>query len=299
MPTIYNTEAICLRTFPYQETSLIIHCVTPEQGRISVIAKGAKRHKSPLAGACEALSLNQLQLKEGKSLDILYQYQSLKPFWNIRQNMFKLACANLMAELVYSVTAEGDADSTEVFELLKQSLLTLENPNTNDVLALAYTFCFQTTLLALCGYQLGLSTCVVTHEFLDDDRTYYPFSPELGGLVSVAPQELQHTDAENYRPNTPLVNVSLSTIQLLRDPLQALKTDVWEQANLLKVHRFLQYALTYRLEHQIKSYNWLGQELAAILGESSTVKPQDSRKRSNTIKSHRFADVVPQNTTTL
>jgi len=264
MPTIYNTEAICLKTFPYSETSLIIHCITPSQGRVRAMAKGAKRSKSPLAGACEPLSLNQLQLKAGKSLDVVYQYQSLKPFWHIRRHMLKLACANLMAELVYAVCAEGEPDSLSLFELLKHSLLTLESDTQSDTRQiLALTFAFQTQLLALCGYQLSLDTCALTHEFLDDDRLYYPFSAELGGVLTVPWPE---------HDRTPVVNVSTLTLQVLRDPLAALESDLWGRADVVKLHRFLRYAVTYRLEHTIHSYQWLEQEIHTLSRHNAGAK---------------------------
>ncbi len=280
MPTIYNTEAICLRAFPYSETSLIIHCITPDRGRVSAMAKGAKRAKSSLAGACEPLSLNQLQLKEGKSLDVLYQYQSLKPFWTIRQNMLKLACANLMAELVYTVTAEGDADSLAVFQLLKTTLLTLESPTVDASQALAHAFRFQTSLLALCGYQLSLDTCAVTHDFLDDDRSYYPFSPELSGVVTTQTNK-QNDERHNDFKKTPLVNVSTITLQVLRDPLKALSSGQWQQASLTKCHRFLQYAVTYRLEQAVKSYQWLGQEIEQVILKETKQEPDGSVQKAN------------------
>ena len=38
-----DTELIILRTVNYGETSLILHCLSPELGRISVLARGAKK----------------------------------------------------------------------------------------------------------------------------------------------------------------------------------------------------------------------------------------------------------------
>lgn len=38
-----DTELIILRTVNYSETSLILHCLTPEYGRLSVLARGAKK----------------------------------------------------------------------------------------------------------------------------------------------------------------------------------------------------------------------------------------------------------------
>src|ERR1044071_9029692 len=45
-----SAHGIILRTRPLTETSLIIHWLTPQFGRISTVAKGARRPKSPFVG---------------------------------------------------------------------------------------------------------------------------------------------------------------------------------------------------------------------------------------------------------
>ena len=45
-----RTTGIILRTRPLTETSLIVHWLTPDLGRLATVAKGARRLKSPFAG---------------------------------------------------------------------------------------------------------------------------------------------------------------------------------------------------------------------------------------------------------
>jgi DNA repair protein RecO (recombination protein O) len=45
-----RTHGIILRTRPLTETSLIVHWLTPDLGRIATVAKGARRPKSPFRG---------------------------------------------------------------------------------------------------------------------------------------------------------------------------------------------------------------------------------------------------------
>jgi hypothetical protein len=45
-----QTGGIILRTRPLTETSLIVHWLTPEFGRMATVAKGARRAKSPFRG---------------------------------------------------------------------------------------------------------------------------------------------------------------------------------------------------------------------------------------------------------
>ena len=43
-----RTSGLVLRTRPLTETSLIVQWLTPDFGRLSTVAKGARRSKSPL-----------------------------------------------------------------------------------------------------------------------------------------------------------------------------------------------------------------------------------------------------------
>ncbi|HEX4264680.1 MAG TPA: DNA repair protein RecO [Verrucomicrobiae bacterium] len=50
MQTSERAHGLILRTRPFTETSLIVNWLTPEFGRISTVAKGARRTKSPFRG---------------------------------------------------------------------------------------------------------------------------------------------------------------------------------------------------------------------------------------------------------
>lgn len=48
-------RALLLRRIPYGETSLVIHLLTAEHGRIALMARGARRSKSPYRASLEPL----------------------------------------------------------------------------------------------------------------------------------------------------------------------------------------------------------------------------------------------------
>ncbi|MEN9572518.1 MAG: repair protein RecO [Verrucomicrobiota bacterium] len=52
LPTLnsVSTIGLILRTRPLTETSLIVHWLTPDLGRVATVAKGARRPKSPFRG---------------------------------------------------------------------------------------------------------------------------------------------------------------------------------------------------------------------------------------------------------
>ncbi|MDO9355151.1 MAG: DNA repair protein RecO, partial [Solirubrobacteraceae bacterium] len=66
MPGPLQTEAVVLRAMKYGEADRILHVFTPDHGRRSVIARGARRPKSKLGGRLEPPSHVDLQLQVGR-----------------------------------------------------------------------------------------------------------------------------------------------------------------------------------------------------------------------------------------
>ncbi|MFT4034684.1 MAG: DNA repair protein RecO [Patulibacter sp.] len=61
-----RTEAVVLRTMRYGEADRIVHVFTPEHGRRSVIARGARRPCSKLGGRLQPPAHVELELHEGR-----------------------------------------------------------------------------------------------------------------------------------------------------------------------------------------------------------------------------------------
>lgn len=61
-----RTEAVVLRGMKYGEADRILHVFTPDLGRRSVIARGARKPRSKLGGRLEPPSYVELELHEGR-----------------------------------------------------------------------------------------------------------------------------------------------------------------------------------------------------------------------------------------
>ncbi len=62
-----QTEAILLKRLNFGEADRILTVVTPEQGKLSLIAKGVRKTKSKLAGGLELFSVSEISYIEAKS----------------------------------------------------------------------------------------------------------------------------------------------------------------------------------------------------------------------------------------
>ena len=79
-----STDAIILKNTPYQDTSIISRLFTREQGKVSVIFKGAKRNKTNLSGIIEPGNIinitfyNKSNLKISKETKLVQTYYSTR-----------------------------------------------------------------------------------------------------------------------------------------------------------------------------------------------------------------------------
>ncbi len=74
-----HDDALLLRSIPYRDSSLILHCLTAKHGRISLMARGARRAKSPFRAGLMPLYHLQIRWKAARtsSMGTLLEVQRL------------------------------------------------------------------------------------------------------------------------------------------------------------------------------------------------------------------------------
>lgn len=121
-----QTEAIILRTFAWSETSLIANMYTRDFGKLAVIAKGARRPKSPFEAALDLLSICRVVFigKSGDTLDILTEAKLQQRFRAGSRDLLRLYAGYYVAELLDRLTDKGDKQP-EIFDLALATLQAL------------------------------------------------------------------------------------------------------------------------------------------------------------------------------
>mgnify|MGYP004704772859 CR=1 FL=1 len=118
---VVNTEGIVLRYTDYREADRLVVLLTPELGKITVSARGARKPKSRLlAGAqlfChadyslfklnEAFSMSQVELKE--------------PFYDIRNDINKFAYATYILNLAEEAASPNEK-AHNIYNLVIEAL---------------------------------------------------------------------------------------------------------------------------------------------------------------------------------
>ena len=129
------TSGLVLRQTVTKETDLILTVLTPDLGKIPVIARGARRKNSRLAAACQLLAY----------------------FDGVRQDFENLALASFFAELTESVAEEG-SPAPELLRLLLNALYALGVLHKEPLLVKT---AFTLRLLALAGFEPLADGCAV------------------------------------------------------------------------------------------------------------------------------------------
>jgi DNA repair protein RecO (recombination protein O) len=152
----YNTTGIVLRRLAYGETDNILTLYTLDRGRVSAIAKGARKAGSRLTGASETLACSKFSLSTGKNLETVVQAEVKNSFPGLRKDLIRLAHGQYMAELLSHFVAEDDPHPG-LFTLLRTSLLLLERVKDPEVASRW----FELRLLEELGYAPDLRACAV------------------------------------------------------------------------------------------------------------------------------------------
>ena len=114
---------LVLRTYPLTESSLIVHWLTREQGRIATVAKGARRARSTFRGKVDLFfSAEFLFVRSRRSeLHTLKELRVIDTHPRLRQDLSWLRRAAYGAALIEQAT-EADSPLPEVFELFSDFL---------------------------------------------------------------------------------------------------------------------------------------------------------------------------------
>jgi DNA repair protein RecO (recombination protein O) len=117
---VETATGLILRTRPLTETSLIVHWLTPDFGRIATVAKGARRTKSPLAGKLDLFYLADFSFNRSRNSD-LHQLREVKlteTHGAIRGDIFKLRQAAYATSVIEQAT-ETETPLPAVYGLMR------------------------------------------------------------------------------------------------------------------------------------------------------------------------------------
>jgi DNA repair protein RecO (recombination protein O) len=180
--TPHRTEAIVLKLLDYGESDRIVTFLTTGFGKLTGIAKGAKRSRKRFANALEPFCSSRLLFtrRGPDSLALIEGSEVLCHFSAIRGDLEKTLMASYLIDLTDQFAPENKQNE-ELFRLLNDFLRLLEaSPATETVLRF-----FEIRLLRLAGYDPVLSHCQACKTPLSKETTYL-FAAAEGGIHCAA-----------------------------------------------------------------------------------------------------------------
>ncbi|WP_047154954.1 DNA repair protein RecO [Aneurinibacillus tyrosinisolvens] len=152
---IGKAEGIVVRTTDYGEANKILTVYTREAGKISIMARGAKKSKSRFTAVAQLFTYGYFLYQAGSGMGSLQQGDLLNSFRVIREDLTKTAYAVYLVELLDKMT-EDKEPNRPLFELLLSALRWIEEGKDMEIV----TRLFEVKMLQASGYRPRLEACV-------------------------------------------------------------------------------------------------------------------------------------------
>ena len=204
---VYRDEAVVLRTHKLGEADRIVTMLTKQHGKVRAVAKGVRRTTSKFGARLEPFMVADVQLYEGRSLDIVTQAESLGSYGAlITADYPSYTAASAMVETADKLTeAEG---SLQQYILLVGALRSLSRREHGASLTLDS---YLLRALSMAGWAPSFQDCSRCGAIGKHSAVVV----QLGGVVCV----------DCAPPGSPRLDAA--TVALL----SALLTGDWEHAN--------------------------------------------------------------------
>jgi DNA repair protein RecO (recombination protein O) len=170
MKTI-RTQAIVLSRTDYGEADRIITFLTPNEGKIRLMARGVRKVKSKLAGGIELFSTSDVSFIRGRGdIGTLVSTQLIKHYGKIIKDIERVQMGYELIKHLNKAT-EDSADS-DYYDLLEQVFVSLNDKTISlDIVSMW----FHAQLLALSGHMPNLTTDLEGNKLTEGAKYNFDF----------------------------------------------------------------------------------------------------------------------------
>ena len=174
---LYRDEAVVLRTQKLGEADRIITLLTRDTGRVRAVAKGVRRTTSRFGSRLEPFTYVDLQLAEGRSLDVVTQAETLAPYGaRIGSDYERYTAGTVMLETAERLVIEDKEPALQQFLLLIGGLRTMASGERSPAAVLDS---FLLRSLSVAGYAPSFEACARCGE----EGPHRSFNPAAGGML--------------------------------------------------------------------------------------------------------------------
>lgn len=148
-------KGLILRETPYKEADVMLTVLTECAGKLSVLARGARRKGSKHSAAIQLLTYSEFTLYENGGRYTLNEAEPIEMFFGIREDIVKLSLASYIAE-VLEQAADEESINPELLRLGLNSLYAIAKTKIphNKIKAV-----FELKISELSGYAPNVYIC--------------------------------------------------------------------------------------------------------------------------------------------
>ena len=156
---IEKIEAIVIRSYPLGDTSRIVQLLSPERGRLAVVAKGVRGPKSRFGAALEPFTTigAVIYYKADRDLQFLSQAEIRARHAVLASSILRFAYASAVVELLDQALA-GEEPPGALYGLVQCALTELERAPEDALRGVFMGYVAE--LLSVLGYRPELARCV-------------------------------------------------------------------------------------------------------------------------------------------
>ncbi|MGZ8718631.1 MAG: DNA repair protein RecO, partial [Aeromicrobium sp.] len=175
--SLYRDQAVVLRTHKLGEADRIITLLMRDRGLVRAVARGVRKTSSRFGGRLEPFMNVDLQLAEGRTLDIITQVETLSPFAKTLGGSYPAYTAGTaMLETAERLVSEDGEPAVQQYLLLVSALRALSGGLHIPGLILDS---YQLRALSIAGYAPTFSECAQC----SDPGPHRAFHAPSGGIL--------------------------------------------------------------------------------------------------------------------
>jgi DNA repair protein RecO (recombination protein O) len=235
---IVSTDAIVLRTVNYSETSIIVTLFSKASGKITLMAKGARKPKSPFAAQLEPMNILNINYfhKDARNVQLLKNSSFIDDSMSIRADFDSLNYGLTVVEILDKLLHENDIDPI-IFRLSIKILSAFKSTQINFDIVFSF---FLLQLSIRLGFMPEINKCCNCSAPLITAK----FDEYRGELIC---ENCIHGGAINFSEGT--INLLNALLKTHIDRLHELKYD---DQILKELDSFLDFYSNFHLEGMSK-----------------------------------------------
>lgn len=180
---MFKTKAVVLKTADLKEADKLVWFFSEKLGKVSAVAKGAKRSKSKYLSMTLPFCFGEYVIFKGKSMFTVSEGEIIDSFQDFLTDLDSIAYASYLCELIDISMSENESNKSIFKEFVSAFYLLKSKAVEYDIIARS----FEIKLLNATGYGLDLENCCMCKKKMNSSN-YISFQ-YFGGVCNECTKE--------------------------------------------------------------------------------------------------------------